>query len=388
MTTIQEITDIRQAIPKRGVWYKYFDDIFVSVLPTEKIIPHVRRKAVIEDNKTDHKICPWHLDWQYTEIEANYGCGKLGKRTYEIQITVDDEKHIIDSLVENIAIEFQHTLSVSLEEMNSRYVAHKKAGYIPYLVIDLTSFSYNTFLTSLTEQELFTEPIKLKRLLSKWHKTEYNRNNNLFLDLKDAVLRLSDFFTTKHLRYEKSDFVKSLFNLELKYKEEESEQVKRNEQARKEQIIAEQKSRERLIEWERQELELDREKNSKLKSESENYKYFRACISDKTLKPFIEKYENDRFDYFSDSELKENIYSKTHQYISKDNDFEIQYTTISKVEMKMVRTYRRGEIEKPDYKYLFAEIRIVEGKPRERKVFNFKKQYDKITLIPEDNLAF
>lgn len=383
LATIQIITDIRQAIPKRGFWYQYYDDIFVSVIPSEKIVPHIRRKSVFDDDKKiDRTTCPWHLDWQYKEIEANYGYTKLGKKTYEIQITIENEIHRIDSLVKNVAIEFQHTLSVSHEEMNSRYIAHKKAGYIPYLVIDLTGFSYNTFMVSISQEELKDEPLKLQRLLHKWLKTNYNQNNNLFLDLQDAVIRLSNYFTEKHLRYSKKDFVIWLLNLEEKYQEESIEQRKRNEEDRKQRLIREQKSKEREIEYERREIENEREEILKLKAESDDYKYYRTSMTDKVIRPYIEKYERDRFDYHCDSERGENFHEKYHYYNSKDNELEIQYKTVSKVTV-VDSIYKKSEL-----KYLYAEIKITEGKYPNQKIFLFKKEYGKTILQLKDRHNF
>ena len=80
MNEIIEISDIRKAIPKKKIWYKYFDDIFISVVPEENIIPHIRRKAIIQDNKKDNKMSPWHLHWQYEIIEFYYGMNITGKK--------------------------------------------------------------------------------------------------------------------------------------------------------------------------------------------------------------------------------------------------------------------------------------------------------------------
>lgn len=380
MATIHIINDIRQAIPQRGVWYQYYDDIFVSVIPTEKIAPHIRRKTVIDDDrKTDHQTCPWHLDWQYKEIEANYGYSKLGKKTYEVQIIIDNEIHRIDSLVGNLAIEFQHTLSVSHEEMNSRYNAHKKAGYIPYLVIDLTDFSYNTFRALILQQDIKDETIRLKRLLNRWLKTNYNQNDNLFLDLQDAVVRLSDYFTAKHLRYHKKDFVNLLLSLETKFQDAKIEQQKRDEEDRKQRLLSEQKSRQR-------EIEIEREESYTLKDESEDYKYYRVCMKDSVIKPFVEKYHNDRFEYRCYSDTNEDFHEKYHNYYSKDSELEIQYKTVSKITITEINTYREVK-RKNEYNYLFAEITIKEGKYPNLKVFKFKKQYNKTTLEKEDILS-
>ena len=121
-------------------------------------------------------MSPWHLHWQYEIIEFYYGMNISGKKTYEIPIFVNGQTHIIDSVVQNIAIEFQHTLSVSLEEMNSRFFAHKSKGYIPYLILDFTAFWYD-YAESINKSVFISQ--NLQNALNKWIKSAYYLNNNL-----------------------------------------------------------------------------------------------------------------------------------------------------------------------------------------------------------------
>ena len=127
----------KECIPKKGIWYNHLGTIFISVM--RKSNPYIRRKSITKDNKRDNELSEWHRVWQYDRIESKYGVEKYGEKSYERTIKVDGENHRIDSIVENIAIEFQHTLSVEIEEMNSRFKAHSKFGFQPYLVIDLTN---------------------------------------------------------------------------------------------------------------------------------------------------------------------------------------------------------------------------------------------------------
>jgi hypothetical protein len=100
MAEIIKIISIGDAKPVKGVWYDYFDDIFISVIPFKRR-KHIRRKSVISSDKADNGTSEWHLKWQYEIIEKSYGMNHSGKKTYEISILVDEERHIIDSLVES-----------------------------------------------------------------------------------------------------------------------------------------------------------------------------------------------------------------------------------------------------------------------------------------------
>lgn len=139
---IIDIKDFTKGIPKYHTWYRYYDDIFVSVIYNNNRKSHLRIKNSNDNTKpkTDNKMCFWHSDWQYTKVENKYGKAKTGEKTYEITEYYNDEIHRIDSVIGTIAVEFQHTLEVSVNEMDSRFNAHKALNYIPYLVLDLTEF--------------------------------------------------------------------------------------------------------------------------------------------------------------------------------------------------------------------------------------------------------
>ena len=112
MKEIREIDSFSNAIPKYGIWYKYQDILWVSVIYSDNSRKsHLRRKSKpnCNLNKIDNEMCLWHSDWQFQKLEGLYGLGKTGIKTYEIVVKHEDEIHRIDSVVDNIAVEFQHT---------------------------------------------------------------------------------------------------------------------------------------------------------------------------------------------------------------------------------------------------------------------------------------
>ena len=354
MNEIIEITDIRKAIPKKKIWYKYFDDIFISVVPEENIIPHIRRKAIIKDNKKDNKMSPWHLHWQYEIIEFYYGMNISGKKTYEIPIFVNGQTHIIDSVVQNIAIEFQHTLSVSLEEMNSRFFAHKSKGYIPYLILDFTAFWYD-YAESINKSVFISQ--NLQNALNKWIKSAYYLNNNLFLDFGTRIVRFYNGKIFEKLNYEILTFTENLQKLEIHFttfiNHEKDKLIRELENVKK----------------------YEKEQNLIAKKENEDFKFFRICLQDPTIRNLIQDFENDNITYHNYGEWDENIYKKTHDYFSDDNPFRLSYTTYS-------------EKNSTGFKYLFAEIYVIIGKGSNSKNHEFRKENGKIIPILDDKFEF
>lgn len=370
MRRIVKIERIEDAIPQKGVWYDYYGDIFISVIPDENI-NHIRRKVKSVDNKIDRKTSIWHLEWQYEQIEKNYGVPESGNKTYEVIVNVDGEKHIIDSLVnEKIAIEFQHTLSVDLEEMNSRFKAHQKIDLLPYLVIDLTSFSYSDYENK--EQ-------KISKKLNKWIKSDYYQHNNLFVDLSDCVLRLSNVVIQQHLKFSKNWFVKELTNLEVHFEDAQIAWQTQQKIDEKRRIANQQMLEEREEEREKRYLQMRKEENRAAKFNSDDYKYFRKCYRDKTIRPFILKYAKDLFSFrVWGEEKKDKLYEKCYSYHSEEQLFEISYTNYSLIEEKEIKTYWGFKKEKK-YHFLYATILIFEGDGISQKVYEF--EIDKGTTI-------
>ena len=137
---IIETTNLEKEIPEYRTWFRLNEDvIFISVIypSSTNRNSHFRRKTKpkTNQNKKDNDMCFWHSDWQFSKIENEFGVEKTGDKTYEITVKFNEEVHRIDSVVKNIAIEFQHTLSVSLNEMESRFVAHSALGYTPYFLV-------------------------------------------------------------------------------------------------------------------------------------------------------------------------------------------------------------------------------------------------------------
>ena len=361
-----KIDKIEKAKPEKGVWFDYYGDIFVSVIPIENK-KHIRRKAKIPDSKKDNKMSHWHLKWQYEIIENSFGMPVSGKKTYEIPITINGEKHIIDSLVsDKIAIEFQHTLSVSLDEMNSRAIAHKQAGLIPYLVLDFSVFRY--------EQYQEAEE-KLNQKLKKWFKSKYYEYDNLFIDFQDKIIRISKNVINSHLTYNHKEFVSRLKDLEtylIGAKETlKKKKLKEAEERRVQEVRAEERRKEKEAYY----LELERDENRDEKFNSEDYKYFRKCFKNKTIRPFVIEYAKDIFNYKSWTEEEEDgkINKKYHWYWSKENPFEIYYVNVSFVEKEQITNYRGRIWEKKKFTFWHSEISIIDEKGKGHTTFEIEK---------------
>lgn len=348
MRNIYEIKYLKEGIPKKGVWYNHFGTIFISVMLKSK--PHLRRKCLPDDNKKDYDLSEWHRAWQYDKIENIYGCERFGEKSYEISIIVDEETHRIDSLVKNIAIEFQHTLSVSMEEMNSRKIAHSKYGLIPYLVIDLTDYSIRDF----NEAYNSYQNSPLKRKIDKWKFSDYGKASNLFMDFNDGMVRIVNELEKEFQIYNQEYFLDNLLTLEDKLLREIQIDRERVNKIEKERIRLEKERKE-------QELQLEKERKEKEKKRKEReelrlieydketfeiekildpeFKYYRFCFSNPTIKPFVIKYEEEIFEYHTYSEEEDGFFGKIHNYYSKDSDFSIEYITISKIVKKEIRNY-------------------------------------------------
>lgn len=367
--TIIKIFSFHDAIPKKDTWYDYYDDIFISVLPTLNIKPHVRRKNLLDNsNKVDNSMCEWHQTWQYINIEGKYGGEINGGKTYEVCIKHNNETHRIDSLVKNIAIEFQHTLSVSLVEMNSRYVAHKACGFFPYLILDFTQNTFAELFTTNSDynEEQKNEIRKLARKVAKWFDSEYYKNDKLFIDLKDCIIRFTSSFLSSYTRYDKQEFLDGLLTLEDKYIIKKSQDHNTRQANYKIEL-------EKKIEYKKYQEAENKRQNEYDKETSEDYKYFRKCFNDETIKPLIENYISDEYYYMDETEKDNGYYKKSHLYRSLDNDVIIIYTTIQKVE---VFFDNRG-YKKNNFKYLFAEITV----NLNNNSYNWRNQYGKTTLL-------
>lgn len=361
---IIEITDFEKGIPKYKTWYKYYDDLFVSVIYSNNSKKsHLRIKNTDKNvkAKTDNKMCFWHSDWQYTKIENAYGIAKTGKKTYEISEIYNGEVHRIDSVVEKIAIEFQHSLNVSLNEMESRYIAHNALGYIPYLMLDFTKYSsketfykYSYFNPNHLEKyinncdENSDQSIFLKSL-KKWISSEYYKAGNLFINFSDSIIRFVPKIKKQKIEYSESTFLEELKELEGHISEE----------------IFREKEEEELKKREKEEKELERLSQLKLsyKAEIENnkheiiysptFKYYRKCLQHRKIKERIDKQSYiEMIKYNSFNTHAGNIYRKFHVYSIFESAFsapvfEIQYITISRKENK-------------EFKYVSAEILLIE----------------------------
>ncbi len=364
-----KIKYFKECIPSRGVWYSLHGDIFISVMLESK--PHVRRKAIPPDNKRDNKLSDWHREWQYDKIENQYG--EIGKKTYEEIIVVDDEIHVIDSLVKNIAIEFQHTLSVSLDEMDSRYIAHKKYGYIPYLVINLTEFTFSEFASTFSSDK--KTPLKTK--LDKWIKSEYSKANKLFLDFLDYMVRVVSSIECGYLKIQAPQFLEGLFNLEIEIVTKIKEDRERIKQREDQRLRDKKKADERAIEKERERFYHE-------KLDNPDFQFYRFCFEHPIIKPYVMPHDGEIFEYWAESETEYGHHIKYHIYNSKESNFEIEYKTVCKILKREEQTYRGLRIKK-EYKFDHAEIQL---KERHKTIAKFRKKGNNVELISEEKLPF
>ncbi|MBO3097681.1 hypothetical protein [Gelidibacter pelagius] len=235
---IIDTNNLENEDPQYRTWFRLHKDvIFVSVIypKNSNHSSYFRRKSKPEtnQNKKDNEMCFWHSDWQFNKIENEYGVINSGSKTYEITVKFNDETHRIDSVVNDVAIEFQHTLSVSVNEMESRYVAHKSLGYTPYLVLDFTDYSANDTILKISKFDYrkvegyiysYKKDEKLVSVLKrirKWLTSEYFINKNLFLDFKDYMIRIVPNSINTIYKYERVFFIMNLLELEIILEEAE-----------------------------------------------------------------------------------------------------------------------------------------------------------------------
>ncbi|WP_319479105.1 hypothetical protein [uncultured Draconibacterium sp.] len=360
---IIETTNLEKEVPQYRTWFRLHGDvIFVSVIypSNSNRRSHFRRKTKPEtnQNKKDNEMCLWHSDWQFSKIENEYGLEKSGAKTYEITVNFNEEIHRIDSVVKNIAIEFQHTLNVSINEMESRYTAHKGLGYVPYLILDFTDYSaLNTILriSKFNYKKLDEYILKYKgdetfsrflKIIRKWFTSKYFKNKSLFLDFSDCIIRLVPNGVNTIYNYEREFFIKNLLQLET---------VLENDEENTKKLIAKQKEEEEI----ELQLYLKQEKEDKIAHnkrqvlESQDYHYFRKCESNKYIREAIRntigqpEYVSYSFkqDSYSGYHRKIHIY-RLHSAIELEPQIEIQYAVI--------RSYNDNE-----YSFLQSNIDVI-----------------------------
>ncbi|WP_040282598.1 hypothetical protein [Psychroserpens damuponensis] len=381
MEKLIKVKFYKECIPKKGIWYDHSDTLFISVM--RKSNPYIRRKSIPTDNKKDNELSDWHRIWQYEKIEKIYGVEKYGVKSYEITINIDGENHRIDSVIENIGIEFQHTLSVDLEEMNLRFNAHSKFGFTPYLMIDLTKFSTSEFDIALQSKK--RNPLKTKLL--KWLDSKHSLSNNLFIDFKDGIFRIVPTIKKGYIKIEKEYFLNNILKLEndliqeienneiLVKKELEKEKLEKEKERLN--LLKIQKEKKREAETKKIK-ELEREKYYYYRDVSVNpdFKFFKLCFKNSIIKPYVLPYKNDIFIYHTDKDIENGILEKNHNYFSKYGDTSILYRTVT-------------EILENEYKYLWAEIII---KEKHKIIAEFKWEKGKNVIkkqsVKDENLPF
>jgi hypothetical protein len=371
MTKPIKIKQFKDCVPEKGKWYNHCGTVFISVMRKSK--PYVRRKSVPSDNKQDNDLSEWHRVWQYENIELNYGSEQLGVKSYEVTINVDNKDHRIDSLVKNIAIEFQHTLSVDLDEMDSRYYAHSKYGLIPYLVIDLTHFSIEDFKTSYNSKSKNI----LKTKLNKWLNSKHAKSNRMFIDLKDGMIRIVNSINKGYLEINREYFIQYLLKLEKILANEIKTDQERIFLEKEEKIKHRREAKLRSINKEKERFYHE-------KFDNPDFKFYRFCFANPIIKPYTLPHNDERFEYYVDSDNKNGYIEKWHTYHSLDSDFCIQYKTITKIIETEIQTHRGWET-KIKYEYLFAEIEL---KDKYKTIMRFKRKGNEVNIIKEEKLPF
>ena len=394
---IIEIDNFIKAIPRKRIWYKYFDDIFISVICSEGRKSHIRNKTPKEYRSIDNKMCYWHCHWQYELIEAAYGNRENGIKTYEKIIFHNGEKHIIDSVVDNVSIEFQHTLNVSIEEMDLRWYAQKSLNYLPYLVLDFTEFptpfffkkeckySYDSIkhllLTVLNEEV----DIKVAKRFLKWTKSEYFKNGCLFIHFEDQIIRLNENLLFGNIKHSKDEFVVELKNLEIllekqikldlieikkrRKAEEKAKELQELENIKKQR----QKEKELRLEAEKERDEYKKRliKNNEEKQISPNYHFYRTIINEEKIKRRLGQLDlnsaNFEYDFYSEKLGNELI--KYHIYYSRDLKILFIYST-------------KGVTEDGKYNFMSCEIQLIRRNNDEMKTFLYKqKKGEKLKIL-------
>jgi hypothetical protein len=375
MPEIIVIDNLKYAVPKKNIWYKYYNDIFISAVG-ENNKHHIRLKNEERIKKTDIKNNKWHTDWQYQIIETKYGLSVSNSRTYEISFLHNNERHQIDSLIGNIAIEFQHTLSVSTDEMDSRFIAQRAQGYMPYLVLDYTekkSFKerFNDSLRNVNNNpdNIDLSPFNIKVLASndfyhsirkdfaKWIRCEYFENNNLFIEFSDIIIRLIKRSQNMFIVFQKNTFIDKLLEFEDYSNSIIQQEIVSFEHEKQLKIEVEQKRKARIQEQSNREIE--RNRNRKLIDK--DFNLYRICRADQIILQVFPDVESENIEYEAvPSKIENGITQKTHSYTSLDSPFELHYTTYSK-------------IENDKYNFLYAIIVLKRLSKFEVQTFTFKK---------------
>lgn len=377
-----EIDNFIKAIPQKRTWYKYFGDIFVSVMCLEGRQSHIRKKNPNEYKSVDNRMCYWHCHWQYELIETFYGNKVEGIKTYEKTIYHDNEKHIIDSVVNNISIEFQHTLSVSIEEMDSRWYAQKHFEYTPYLVLDFTTFQLPDFFKNesiysnssikklLQDLSLNSnEKTILKRLL-KWSTSQHFKNNNLFIHFQNEVVRFNNQLLYGHIKLKKEEFVEELIGLENLLNEHIGNDKIEIEKRKK--LLEEQRNFDAKLRLVKENLNDEIEKQAKKdrlvrnnteKEKNADFRFYRMILNEAKIFRRLHKLNLNEviFEYDNYSENINNIKIKHHVYLSEELNLLFIYST-------------KGIIDSTNkYSFVSSEIKISRRDYCEIRTFTYKQ---------------
>lgn len=353
---IIEVDDISKAIPIYRVWYSYYDDTFISVIHNNRTRTSHLRIKIDQDNsvrKNDNKMCYWHSNWQYSKIEAKYGKHKTGKKTYEISKTYNGEIHRIDSLIESVAIEFQHTLEVSVNELDLRYKAHKALNYIPYLVLDLTDYSAKDTLFSISSFSIDNIDYHIEstsgktrdflKKIRKWTKSKYFYSGNLFIDFSDIMIRFSNFLKKQYLQISQKQFLDKILLLDqLVDNEIKNEEKKLKQKIKNEKRLEEEKQNKSKLEY------LKKVKENKLNIKNDSiYDYYKKSLIHPEIKKIVSSQKNIEI-------IKHNeFFVDTENYSNESHIYSFFQSAFSK---PILELHFALNFDIKSQKYLFSEI--------------------------------
>lgn len=374
------ITSIKDAIPKEKVWYSYYDDIFISVICGYNRKSHIRRKNQNLINRKDSVMSDWHCDWQYNQIEATYGKSIGNEKTYEIAISFNGERHIIDSVVKDIAIEFQHSLGVRTKELDLRFIAHNALGFTPYLVLNFTlhaipeickhpgDYSHEIILKLVKRIDQNENDREVWRKLRKWTLSKHFDAGNLFLEFQDGLVRLHKDLTNGCVIIEKEFFLRCLTLLDQQLEKKiESDFCEREQHKMQIERIREEEKNKRLQEVAVKE-EINRQakknalqQNNFAKENDHKYRHFKFIVENQIVGKYLEV-----FDFAK-------LYIDAEVLTTKTEDATGRLYVYSCEEERLIMTFNTRKVKdllNNGYKYI-SEINIARRIDYEIKTFTF-----------------
>ena len=157
------------------------------------------------------------------------------------------------------------------------------------------------------------------------------------------------------------------------------------------------KQRQRQVDIENRRIELEAEQRRReerkiqeqynFKEDTLNtpeFKFLKQCLNDPIIKPFLQQYENEVYDYFKDTEKTDEEVINWHKYYSETSKFEIVYKTTGKLVPQEIYVNGRPRIKK-EYKYLYADIALIH---KFINVGRFRRENNRTRKMADEQLIF